>query len=103
MLKDITLGQYFPGNSPVHRLDPRTKLIILVVYIVALFCAVNWISYAVVFAFLAAAIAISTIPVKAIVRGMKPLVLILVFTGILNLFFTVSDGEPLIDFWVITI
>ena len=103
MLKDITLGQYFPGNSPVHRLDPRTKLIMLVVYIVALFCAVNWISYAVVFAFLAVTIAVSTIPVKAIVRGMKPLVLILVFTGVLNLFFTAGEGTPLIDFWVITV
>ena len=103
MLKDITLGQYFPGNSPVHRLDPRTKLIMLVVYIVALFCAVSWISYAVVFVFLAMTIAISKIPVKAIVRGMKPLVLILVFTGGLNLFFTTGEGTPLVDFWVLTI
>ena len=103
MLKDITLGQYFPGNSPVHRLDPRTKLIMQVVYIVALFCAVSWISYAVVFVFLAMTIAISKIPVKAIVRGMKPLVLILVFTGVLNLFFTTGEGTPLVDFWVLTI
>ncbi len=103
MLKDITLGQYFPGNSPVHRLDPRTKLIMLVVYIVALFCAVSWVSYAAVFVFLAATIYISKIPVKSIVRGMKPLIVILVFTGVLNLFFTVGEGEPLVDFWVITI
>ena len=103
MLKDITLGQYFPGNSPVHCLDPRTKLIMLVIYIVALFCAVSWISYAVVFVFLAATIAISTIPVKSILRGMKPLVLILVFTGVLNLFFTTGEGKPLVDFWFITI
>ena len=52
MLKDITLGQYFPGNSFIHKLDPRTKLIVLVVYIVALFLAVNWASYAVMAAFL---------------------------------------------------
>ena len=103
MLKDITLGQYFPGNSPVHRLDPRTKLVMLVAYIVALFYAVSWISYAVVFVFLVAAVAISKIPVKALVRGMKPLVLILVFTGVLNLFFTVGEGEPLIAFWVIKV
>ena len=103
MLKDITLGQYFPGNSVVHRLDPRTKLIMLVVYIVALFMATGWTAYAVLFAALAWVIKISTIPMKAIVRGMKPLVLILVFTGILNLFFTVGEGEPLVDFWVITI
>ena len=103
MLKDITLGQYFPGNSVIHRLDPRTKLIMLVVYIVTLFMATNVVSYALVAGFLFVSIKISTIPMKSIVRGMKPLVLILVFTGILNLFFTVGEGEPLVDFWVITI
>ena len=90
MLKDITLGQYFPGNSHIHRLDPRAKLIILVMYIVALFVASSWVSYAVVLAFLLIAIKISTIPPKSIVRGMKPVVFILLFTGILNLFY--SDG-----------
>ena len=103
MLKDITLGQYFPGNSPVHRMDPRTKLIMLVVYIVALFCAVSWVSYAAVFVFLAVTIYISKIPVKSLVRGMKPLLLILIFTGFLNLFFTVGEGEPLVSFWVLAI
>ena len=88
MLKDITLGQYFPGKSVVHRLDPRTKLILLVAYIVALFTAVSWFSYGICFVFLSFSIGISTIPLKSILRGMKPLVLILVFTGILNLFFT---------------
>ena len=102
MLKDITLGQYFPGNSPVHRLDPRTKLIILVLYIVALFCASNWVSYGVCLAFLTVTMAISRIPVKSIVRGLKPLVLILVFTGILNLLFTPGE-KILVEFWKITI
>ena len=102
MLKDITLGQYFPGNSVIHRLDPRTKLIILVVYIVALFLAVNWVSYALMAAFLLTVIRISTIPAKSFLRGMKPLLLILIFTGVLNLFFT-TDGEVLVDFWIITI
>ena len=102
MLKDITLGQYFPGNSPVHRLDPRTKLIMLVVYIVALFMAKNWISYGVMLAFLVYTVKISTIPPKSIVRGMKPLVMILVFTGVLNLFFT-TEGKVLLDVGFITI
>ena len=96
MLKDITLGQYFPGNSPIHRLDPRTKLIGLVVYIVALFLAQSWISYAVMLAFLLYTIKISTIPPKSIIRGMKPIVMILVFTGVLNLFFT-REGEELLN------
>ena len=102
MLKDITLGQYFPGNSPIHRLDPRTKLIMLVVYIVALFMAKSWISYGVMLAFLVFTVKISTIPPKSIVRGMKPLVLILVFTGVLNLFFT-TDGKVLVDIGFITV
>ena len=102
MLKDITLGQYFPGNSIIHRLDPRTKLILLVVYIVALFLASGWISYGLMLAFLVAVIKISTIPPKSIVKGMKPLVMILIFTGLLNLFFT-QEGEVLVDFWIITI
>ena len=102
MLKDITLGQFFPGNSPVHTLDPRTKLIMLVVYIVALFSAVSWVSYALCLAFLVVSIAVSRIPVKSIFRGMKPLTMILVITGILNLFFT--GGETvLVSFWVITV
>ena len=102
MLKDITLGQFFPGHSIVHRLDPRTKLIMLIVYIVALFCAVSWISYGVMLVFLATTIAISTIPLKSIVRGMKPLVFILVFTGILNIFFTTGE-QLLVSFWGISI
>ena len=102
MLKDITLGQYFPGNSFLHRLDPRTKLLFLIVYIVVLFCAKWWVSYAVVFVFLAGCIAISRIAPKAFLRGLKPLIFILVFTGLLNLFFT--DGETvLVQVWRITI
>ena len=103
MLKDITLGQYFPGNSVVHRLDPRTKLILLVVYIVALFMATNWVSYAVMAAFLVIVVKISTIPPKSIIRGMKPLLMILVFTGVLNLFFTTGEGEPLVEFGFLVI
>jgi energy-coupling factor transport system permease protein len=102
MLKDITLGQYFPGNSVIHRLDPRTKLVMLVVYIVALFTASGWIGYGVCFLFLAACIAISRIPFKSIVRGMKPMVIILIFTGLLNLFMTQGD-TVLVKFWIVTI
>ena len=102
MLKDITLGQYFPGKSPVHLLDPRAKLILLVVYIVGLFASSGWVSYLLMFAFIAIVIKISTIPVKSILKGLKPLVLILCFTGILNLFFT--EGENLLpESWPVAI
>ena len=102
MLKDITLGQYFPGNSIIHRLDPRTKLVMLVIYIVALFLAVGPASYGLMLVFLMVSIGISGVPVKAFLRGMKPLVFILIFTGLLNLFFT--QGENLlVHFWGISL
>ena len=103
MLKDITLGQFFPGKSLIHRLDPRTKLVLLVVYIVALFLAVDWISYGLMLLFLVTCIAISRVPLKSFVRGMKPLMFILAFTVILNLFFTTGEGDPVVDYWIITI
>ncbi|MBE6950302.1 MAG: energy-coupling factor transporter transmembrane protein EcfT [Ruminococcaceae bacterium] len=93
MLKDITLGQYFPGDSYIHRLDPRTKLLMVVIYIAALFMASTWLAYGLVIAFLAVCIKVSTIPLKSITRGMKPVLMIVVFTGILNLFFTPGTHE----------
>lgn len=102
MLKDITLGQYFPGKSPIHRLDPRTKLLLLIVYIIALFSAGGWLTYGVAFLFLATTIFVSTIPLKSIVRGLKPLIFILIFTGVLNLLFTPGE-RILVSFWKITI
>ncbi len=102
MLKDITLGQFFPGNSFIHRLDPRTKLIMLVVYIVALFVAKSWIGYGVMLAFLLTCIGISHIPPKSVVRGMKPMVVILIFTALLNVFMT--RGETVwLQVWILKI
>ena len=102
MLKDITLGQYFPGTSVIHRLDPRTKLLGVILYIVALFLTKSWISYGVVLCFLIFAISVSKIPPKSIVSGMKPLVIILVFTGVLNLFYS-DGGMVLVKLWKLTI
>ena len=101
-LKDITLGQYFPGNSVAHRLDPRTKLIAVVLYIVALFLA-NWfVSYAVMFAVLASSIAVSRVPVKSVLRGLKPVLFIVVFTALLNIFYT-PGPTVLVKLWVFTV
>lgn len=101
MLKDITLGQYFPGDTPVHRLDPRTKLVWVVIYIVALFLAKWFVSYALVLVTLLAIIAVSKIQLKVILRGLKPLLLIILLTAILNLFY--SQGEILVQFWIFKI
>ena len=100
-LKDITLGQYFPGNSPIHRLDPRAKLVALILYIVALFLCKWFISYALIFAVLVLVVAISTVKPKALLRGMKPILILLIFTAVLNMFYT--PGRELVSFWVFTI
>ena len=91
MLKDITLGQYFPGNTVAHKLDPRTKILLVVLYIVALFCAKGIVTYAIMGLCLALCVRISKVGLKQLVRGLKPVLFILLFTGILNLFFTPGD------------
>lgn len=102
-LKDITLGQYFPGNTLLHRLDPRTKLLGTVAYIVALFLAKGIVGYAVLLAVLAALIAVSRVGLKTILRGMKPILVIIIITAVLNLFYTPGAGEPLAAFWIFKI
>ena len=100
-LRDITLGQYFPGNSPIHRLDPRAKLVALTCYIVALFLGQWFVTYGVCLAVLICVVAASTVRLKALFKGMKPVVFILVFTAVLNIFYT--PGEPLASFWIFTV
>lgn len=101
MLKDITLGQYFPGDTVVHRLDPRTKLLMVIVYIVALFLAKWVVSYAVMLAFLVMAVALSRIRPRALFKGLKPLLFIIIFTAIINVFYT--KGDVLVQFWIFKI
>lgn len=91
MLKDITIGQFFPGESAVHRLDPRVKIVLTVALIVTLFVASGPLSYAVVIAYIGATIAISRISPKLIVRGLRPVLFIIVFTAVLNLFYTPGE------------
>ncbi len=88
MLKDITLGQYFPVESLLHRLDPRTKIILVICYIVSIFLANDVYTYLVLAAFTFGVIALSKVPVKLYFRGLKPLWLILLFTAAINLFLT---------------
>lgn len=93
-LKDITLGQFFPGNSTLHRLDPRTKLLFVFAYITILFIAKSFLTYGLIFLLLCQGILLSKVPVKVILKGMKPLAFIASMTGILNLFLT--PGETLL-------
>jgi len=87
MLKDITLGQFFPGNTVVHRLDPRTKLALMIVYITALFMAKGFPAYVLMLTVLVTCLALSRIKLKAIFRGLRPILIIISLTVILNIFF----------------
>lgn len=99
MLKDITLGQYFPGTTLIHRLDPRTKLLCVILYIVALFNAKSVLTYAVMALVLTVCILTSKVHYKALTRGLKPVYVIVAFTAIMNLFF--SGGTPVADVWLL--
>ena len=96
MLKDITLGQFFPGKTIVHRLDPRTKLVLLILYMVALFCAKWFVSYALVLVFLITATALGRIPLKSMTRGLKPMLVFIILTALLNLIYN-REGRLLFE------
>ena len=100
MLKDITLGQYFPGNTVVHRLDPRTKLILLVLYIVALFNTRGWVSNGLIVVMTLLCMKLGNIRLSNIFKGLKPMLFIIVLTALLNLFYT--RGTPVREGWIIT-
>lgn len=102
MIKDITIGQYFPFNSPVHRLDPRTKLLFTVVYIVAAFVSNNFVSLLFCFIIACAVVAISKIPLKTVVKGLRPILLIVIITSLLQIAY-IKTGVPLVSFWKINI
>lgn len=103
MISDITLGQFFPGESQIHRLDPRTKIILAIVFIVAVFLASTPIAFVVLALFTAIMILISGISFKVILKGIKPIVFILIFTAIINMFLTKGDSDPLVSFWIFQI
>lgn len=101
MLKDITLGQFFPGDSFIHRLDPRTKILIMLVYIVLVFIIKNFYGYAALTLFLVACVFVSRIPPRFLIKGLKPILIFIVFTGVFNLFLT--GGTPIWHWWIFTV
>ena len=103
MLRDITIGQHFPGNSLVHRFDPRLKLVLTIAYIVLLFAASNPLGLTLSILFLGVMYKVAKIPVKMIGKSLKPILPIVVFTAVLNLFFVSGEGEPLVHIWFLTI
>ena len=103
MLRDITIGQHFPGNSLVHRFDPRLKLVLTVAYIVLLFAASNPLGLTLSILFLGVMYKVAKIPVKMIGKSLKPILPIVLFTAVLNLFFVSGEGDPLVHFWFLRI
>lgn len=100
MISDITLGQFFPGFSPIHKLDPRTKIFLATVFIVSIFLADTPAAFTVLTVSTLFLIAVSKMSVAVILKGIKPILFILIFTTILNVFMTAGDGEPLFAFWI---
>ena len=102
MLNNITMGQYYPVDSPVHRLDPRIKILLTVAFIVAVFLTSSFWGYLLIIGFVYLAARLARIPFRMLLKGLKPLRMILILTFLLNLFFT--PGETvLLSFWVVRI
>jgi len=101
MLRDITLGQYYPAESVIHRLDPRVKLFGTMIYLISLFITDNFIGYGLALVFLATVIILSKVPLSFITRGLKAIVFLLIFSVLINLFMT--RGEVVVSFWKLSI
>ncbi len=96
MLKEMTLGQYFPGDSVIHKMDPRAKIILAILYIVAIFSAQNLLCFAALIVSAILLVLLSQISLLTILRGLKPILFVLVFTAIINIFLTTdAANEPL--------
>ncbi len=102
MIKNVTIGQYFPGTSVVHRIDPRMKLILVVAVIVAIFLATSWIGYVAILGFLLFTILMSRVNLKFVARGLKPLLFIIILTFVLNTFFY-AEGTIIASWWIFKI
>ena len=103
MISDITLGQYFPGYSKIHRLDPRTKILLAIAFIVSVFLANNLVGFILLTLVCLVLMWQSRISFRVMLKGIKPIIIILIFTAIINVFLTTGNSEPLVDWWIFTI
>lgn len=103
MARNITIGQYIPGESPVHRLDPRTKILMALFFIIMLFFVKNFTGYAIVFLFILFVITLSKLKLSYLYKGLKPVIMLVTFTALLNLFITGGEGTPLFQFWILKV
>ncbi|MBQ3017273.1 MAG: energy-coupling factor transporter transmembrane protein EcfT [Clostridia bacterium] len=103
MISDITLGQYFPGDSCIHKLDPRTKIILTVLFIVTVFLVNTPLGFLTILLSVISLILLSRISIRVILKGVKPIIYVLIFTALINLFMTKGESQPLVDFYFIEI
>lgn len=100
-MRDITLGQYFPSNGVLHKLDARTKILFLIAFIVLIFCSFNFYALGLVTAFTVATVFLSKVPPKMFLKSLKTIILIVAITSVLNLFY--GTGEPIFEWWIFSI
>ncbi len=103
MLKDITIGQFFPGNSILHRMDSRFKIVLELIFVVMLFVASNFYGLAIAGIFIITAFAVSGISIRMMLKSLKPILPIILFTALLNILFVKGENDPLLSFWIINI
>ena len=102
MIRDITIGQYYPANSVIHRLDPRVKIVATLLFLISLFVQKSVLGYLTATVFLAGVIYLSKVPLKFIMKGLKPILILLLITVAFNLFLN-NGGKVLVHFWIFKI
>src|SRR5690554_3834591 len=102
MAKGISFGQFYPGKSFLHRMDPRVKILLAIAYIVTVFLCQTFFSYLAIFLFLISLVLIAQVPVKSVLRSIKGILFLVILTAAINILFF-KEGRVLADFWVITI
>ena len=103
MLRDITIGQYYSVSSPIHKMDPRFKIVASMLYLVSLFLINDLIAYLAIIAFIGMVVKVSKVPFNFILKGLKPVFMLIIFAFLINVFLTSGEGEPLIHFGFIKI
>lgn len=102
MFRDVAFGQYYPGDSFLHKMDARVKMVLSLVYLICIFFIQSFFGFGVIFFLLAIIVAVSKVPVRSVLKSIKPILILLIFTTLLNLFFNL-EGETLVQWWIFRI
>lgn len=102
MFRDVAFGQYYPGDSFLHKMDARVKMVLSLVYLICIFFIQSFFGFGIIFVLLALIVAVSKVPVRSVLKSIKPILILLIFTTLLNLFFNL-EGETLVQWWIFRI